>query len=70
MGKHLAIVFQYMSDGRCIEGWKLIKKDELRFYSLYVYDFSHYLFLFLLLKNRYNIKAHRQMIMSRVVILV
>ena len=51
MGKHLAIVFQYMSDGICIEGWKLIKKDGLRFYSLYVYYLGHYLFLFLLLNN-------------------
>ena len=59
-----------MRDDRSIEGWKLIKKYGLRFYSLYVYDFSHYLFLFLLLKNRYNIKAHRQMMMSQVVILV
>ena len=68
MGKHLAIVFQYMSDGRCIEGWKLIKKDELRFYSLYVYYSSHYIFLFLLLIKRYINKAHRQMMMSQVVI--
>ena len=59
-----------MSDVRCIEGWKLIKKDGLRFYSLHVYDFSHYLFLFLLLIKRYINKAHRQMMMSLVVILV
>ena len=51
MGKHLAIVFRYMSDGRCIEGWELIKKDGMKFYSMYVYYSCHYRFLFLLLNN-------------------
>ena len=57
-----------MRDDRSIEGWKLIKKDGLRFYSLYVYYSCHYLFLFLLLIKRYINKAHRQMMMSLVVI--
>ena len=70
MGKHLAIVFQYMSDGRSIEWWELIKKDGLRFHSLYVYYSCHYRFLFLLLIKRYINKAHRQMMTSHVVILV
>jgi hypothetical protein len=57
-----------MSDGRSIERWELIKKDGLRFYSLYVYYLGHYLFLLLI--KRYINKAHRQMMMSLVVILV
>ena len=70
MGKHLAFVFHYISDGRCIERWELIKKDGLRFYSLYVYYLCHYRFLFLLLIKRHINKAHRQMMMSLVFILV
>ena len=41
-----------MSDGRCIEGWQFIEEDELVEFWTYVYDLGHYIFLFLLLKNR------------------
>lgn len=52
MGKHLVFAFQYMCDKRNIERWKLIEEDELWAFCAYVYDLGHYLFLFLLLKNR------------------